>query len=377
MNCKACKNEIPDGSIFCMFCGAKLVRDAKREVSVPKARNLPSGKWHIQLRLNGQSVSITEDTEAKATAKARAVKEGLIALRRKPENITFRQAIDQYIAENYNELSPATIRGYRSIQNNRFQSIMDRSLRTSCRWQKVLNDESEEVAPKTVENAWALLACIMRVHGIDVPDVNLPSVPKTDQPFLDPDQIKVFLAAIKGRPDEIAALLALHSLRRSELAAVTPADIDLKKNIIHVRGAVVMDEHHHFVAKDVNKNEDSTRFVPIMIPRLEHLLKEYIKAGTPFVQPDLNHLNERINRVCKKADLPFVGVHGLRRSFASLAYHLKWPELKTMYTGGWRDLNTVMKIYTYLSARDGEKADKSMAQFYKNANKNAHASKKS
>lgn len=373
MNCKNCKNEIPDGSIFCMYCGTKLVRDAKREVFVPKAEQLQSGNWRVRLRLGGQSISITEPTEAKALAKARAVKEGYLKIRH-VEDITYRQAIDQYIAENYNELSPATIRGYRSIQRNRFQSVMDRSLRSSCRWQRVINDEVESVAPKTVENAWGLLTHIMRVHGVDVPDVNLPQVPKVELPFLDPEQIKLFLDAIKDHPDELSALLALHSLRRSELGAVTPADVDLKKDIIKVRGAVVLDEHNNLVARDVNKTEESTRFVPIMIPRLKDLLAEYVAAGKPFVRKDLNHLNERINRICKAADLPLVGVHGLRRSFASLAYHLKWPQLKTMYTGGWNDLNTVMKIYTYLSARDGEQADKSMARFYKNAHKNAHKS---
>lgn len=377
MNCKACKNEIPDGSIYCLFCGAKLVRDAKREISVPKARNLPSGKWHIQLRLNGQSVSITEDTEAKATAKARAVKEGMIALRQKPEDITFRQAIDRYLKDNDSVLSPPTIRGYRAIQNHRFQSVMDKKINTPCRWQALINAEVKDVSPKTVRNAWALLTRVMRVNGIDVPDVNLPSVPKTDQPFLDPDQIKVFLAAINGQPDELAALLALHSLRRSELGAVTPADIDLKKNIIHVRGAVVMDEHHHFVTKETNKNETSTRTVPIMIPRLKELLKGRMGEDRPVIQTELNHLSNRINSVCEAALLPLVGVHGLRRSFASLAYHLKWPTIKTMQTGGWSDINTVLKIYTYLSTQDGKQADKSMAKFYKNANKNAYASKKS
>ena len=359
-----------------MYCGTKLVRDAKRETPVPKARQLPSGSWFIQLRLGGRSVSITEPTEAKALAKARAIKEGYLKVRH-ADNITYRKAIDQYIEENDRTLSPSTIRGYRAIQNYRFPSIMDRSMAAPCRWQSLINDEAKDVSPKTVRNAWALIARVMRLHGVDVPEVNLPQVPKAEQPFLDPEQIKVFLAAIKGHPDELAALLALHSLRRSELGAVMPEDVDLKKDIVHVRGAIVMDEHHKFVNKATNKNETSTRPVPIMIPRLKELLKDRMDEDRPVIQTELNHLSNRINSVCEAAGLPSVGVHGLRRSFASLAYHLRWPELKTMQTGGWSDINTVLKVYTYLASQDGKNADKSMARFYQSANKSANKIKKS
>lgn len=361
MKCTACKNEIPDGSIFCMYCGKMLVKDRKREISVPKAKQLPSGNWFIYLRIGGQAVPITETTEAKATAKARALKAGYLKAKN-VSDLTFSGAIDRYIRENSNTLSPATIRGYRSIQKNRFKSVMGRSLRAPVHWQSIINAEAGQVSPKSVKNAWALLTRVMKLNGCEIPDVNLPQVPKAEQPFLDPDQIRLFLAAMKGHPDEYAALLALHSLRRSELAAA-----DVSKDLIRVRGAVVLDEHNNLVAKAVNKNETSTRTIPVMIPRLKEL--------PPIVQPDLNHLNERINRVCKAAGLPAVGVHGLRRSFASLAYFLHWPTLKTMQTGGWKDLNTVMKIYTYLSAEAGKTADKSMADFYQNANENVNALK--
>jgi len=64
MNCKQCKREIEKGSTYCNWCGKKQITDAQRgEISVPEPRELASGKFLIRLRIDGQSISVTEDTE--------------------------------------------------------------------------------------------------------------------------------------------------------------------------------------------------------------------------------------------------------------------------------------------------------------------------
>ena len=68
-----------------------------------------------------------------------------------------------------------------------------------------------------------------------------------------------------------------------------------------------------------------------------------------------------------------MGVHGLRHSFASLAFHLGLTEQETMELGGWSDYNTMRKIYTHLAAADRLKSQNKMAAFFKaNANKDAN-----
>ena len=75
--------------------------------------------------------------------------------------------------------------------------------------------------------------------------------------------------------------------------------------------------------------------------------------------------------VQRRAGLPEVGVHGLRRSFASLAYHLKWDMMTTMRIGGWDDDKVVREIYTKLSAKDIDKDVKKMRRFYQNSERNS------
>ena len=53
-------------------------------MKVPKARRLPSGAWTVQLRLGGESISITRDTEKEAVAEAMAYKAGIMKAKKKP-----------------------------------------------------------------------------------------------------------------------------------------------------------------------------------------------------------------------------------------------------------------------------------------------------
>lgn len=78
----------------------------------------------------------------------------------------------------------------------------------------------------------------------------------------------------------------------------------------------------------------------------------------------LTSLRDRINRICYKHGLPLVGCHGLRRSFASLGYHLKWSERSVMAIGGWSNIQTVHNLYIKLSQYDLNDDVKAMQDYY-------------
>lgn len=168
---------------------------------------------------------------------------------------------------------------------------------------------------------------------------------------MDPDQITIFVKAIKGSEIEIPALLGLSSLRKSEILALDWKHIDLANGVIRVEGAAVLDEHNNLVYKKTNKNKKSRRKIPIIQPLKEALENQPVKSGL-IVKTYHNNLYKQINKICRESGLPEVGVHGLRRSFASLAYHLGFSEEMTMKIGGWSDIYTMRRIYTKLAERD-------------------------
>lgn len=344
-------------------------------MKVPEPRKLSSGTWFIQLRLGGESITVNALTRKDCIRQAEAIKGAHRAGKREQKHKadkTVRNLMEEYIAALPAGTSPATIRGYEIIKKNRFRSVLD-CTPDKIDWQAVLDAES--VAEKTLRNAWGFTASCLRRAGCDVPNVRIAKGAAKERPFLEPEQILKALPLLEGRKYEIPALLALHSLRRSEIMALDFSDIDLKTNLISVHGATVQDKDNKLVRKERTKTAASTRQVPIMIPQLVDAIKRAGKSSGPVWEGTPCALYRTMEDVCKQLGVPNVGAHGLRHSFASLAYHLGMSELEAMEIGGWSDYQTMRKIYTHLAKSDRLKAQNKMAQFYKNANQNANNTK--
>ena len=369
MVCKNCKREIEDDSIFCKWCGEKQIKERRKkaEVRVPKPRQLTSGKWFAQVMVDGVRVPVSGDTEAEYRTKAAAIKTGLLEAKKSPKVKTLTSAIDDYIAEKKAVLSPETVRGYKVVQRNRFPELMQMDIHkiSSHDVQIAINDAAKTLSPKTVKNAWGVIHPILKVSGIDV---RLPQMMQAERPYLDPEQIKTFCAAVEGTDIEIPALMALLSLRRSEIFGLDWANIDLESDVIHVRQTLVYDENGKKVVKQTTKNVSSRRDVPILIGQLRTALEKGRGEG-PVMKMAPNTLYRKINRVCERSSLPLVGIHGLRHSFASLSAHLGIPENVAMRIGGWANDATMKRIYVHVLEMDKERYGKEMADFY-NQNEN-------
>ena len=346
-------------------------------MKTPKPRRMSSGNWFIQLRLGGVSTTVTASTEKECTHMAELVKAEYLTGKRTMQKaakntVTVAQAVNNYITVRSNTLSPLTIRGYRIIESNRFQHIMPRILAEIQpeEWQRIVNREAGLCSAKTLRNAWGLIRSVVHdVAGSYPPEVKLPGLPANDRPFLTPDQILTFVAAVKDTHYAVPALLALCSLRASEIEALDWKDIPEDPEYIRVRGAVVLDEHNKRVRKAQNKTASSARNVPLMIPELKDALRRDRKLKGPVMDLSQNGLRYGIEKICRENDLPNVGIHGLRHSFASLAYHLQIPEKIAMEIGGWSDAGTMHRIYTHIAQADMTRYQNAMTSFFSHEKK--------
>lgn len=356
MKCCNCSREIPENSLYCNWCGKKQLREKEKKLKIPAPRQLPSGSWTVQLRREG--VNVTEPTEEACRTKALAIRAGFLEAEKALPRLTLGQLLDKYL-EDRPMLSPSTRRSYQCIRNSAFPGCMDKDIR-SINWPRAVASESQRVAKKTLKNELGFVAAAYKEQKIPFDPVDLGVVPKADTPWLDYAQILTFVDAIRDTSVELPALLALHSLRRSEIFALRPEDIDLKAETISVSGATVYTSSAEWIRREENKSARSQRVVPIVIPRLLEILQDHNGDICPLG----DGVRRQINRICAANDLPEVGLHGLRRSFASLAYHLGWSEEETMRHGGWSDWKTVHDFYLRLSEKDLSKAAKKMCRFY-------------
>lgn len=335
-------------------------------MTVPKPRQLPSGNWFIQLRLNGQSVPVTEPTRAACIRTAQLIKAehaaGKRQIRRSERSVG--ELIDAYIAKYKDVLSPSTVRNYEGIRRNRFPGVMDLKPEAVPDWQKVINAELKICSEHTVMNGWGLVSAALKDAKIEVPDVKLAQVPENELSYLEPEEIPLFIAAARGDPCELEMLLELHGLRASEAQQVVRADqIDLRREFINVRGAVVRGPDG-FVQKKTNKSKAGTRTVPILIPRLIDLVREYRSRGEALPVHGPTMILDHVHKICAAAGVTDVTNHGLRRSLATLAYSEGISEHVLMSWGGWHDAATMHKIYIKCAARDKASAERGLKSFF-------------
>lgn len=336
---------------------------------VPEPKKTPSG-WRIQLRIGGQSIPVTADTPKECKRQAALIKAQAQAAGKpvKKCDLTLSQAIDAYIAERSNTLSPSTVRGYRIIQRTRFQSTMPRVLSriSPSEWRGIVNDELGIVSRKTVKNAWAFIKSVLSAQGIDVDNAVKVSQPrkKRDANWLEPDEIKKFVAAAADDPLCVPMLLALMSMRISEIDALRWENIDPHADFIHTTGARIRNENNEYVLKAEQKNLESDRNVPLLIPELRAAILRDWKPEGKVLSVCQTTLRCAVERTCARAGVRRVTVHQLRHSFASLSAHLRIPAEISMEIGGWNNDKIMKEIYTHIARSDIERYKNEMWKFY-------------
>ena len=334
-------------------------------MKIPKPRKLPSGAWFVRVQVDGDIYSITKPTEKACLAEALAIKNGAKKSKHSAKRLPLTTAIDRYIERRQNILSPSTIAGYRRIQNQRFKNAMSADIfkTTPDQWQRTVNLEAKLVKPKTLKNAWSFVAGVIEEFTGERIKVTLPQKIENSKGYLNHAEIPLFLDALKDDVAYIPALLALSSLRQSEILGLRWSAVDLKKGVIHIRETAVRDEDGKLARKQTTKNSSSRRTVPMIEPLREALENEE-HCGDYVVNINENTIRRHYKAAADRAGVPYVGAHGLRHSFASLACHLGMKEETAMEIGGWSDFYTMKKIYTHVSKEDIVKDSSRMLDFY-------------
>ena len=335
-------------------------------MKVPQPRKLPSGAWNIRVQVDGNSYSITRDNPKACLAEAMALKaKTKKKTKRSGGKLALTDAIDRYIEERQNVLSPSTVAGYRRIQRQRFKGGMKLDIRKTSpeQWQRVVNQEARLVCPKTLKNAWAFVSGVIYDATGERMNVSLPQKVENTMGYLKHGEIPLFLAALEGDVAYIPALLALSSLRMSEILGLRWSAVDLKKGVIYVRETAVRDEDGKLVRKKATKNSASRRTVPIILP-LRAALEAAPRKGDYVVTVTEGTIRRHYKEAAERAGVPYVRAHGLRHSFASLACYLGMREETAMRVGGWADYHTMKKIYTHVSEEDIVEDSTVMLTFY-------------
>lgn len=360
MKCKHCKNEIPDNSIFCNWCGEKQVRDRKKkdEVKVPKPTQLPSGKWRIQLRSEGQS--ITGDTADEVIIKAKAVRAGFIETKKKPDNITVAECISKYIDSHRNRLKAKSIEQYEYIRDKRFESLMSAKLceLTNDKIDRAFEQELAKpsrkggtLSHKTVNDALNLVKSVLREYYKDL-DVTVKTA-EVQQSFRFLLPVEEVVEAVVGTDIELPAMLAMWlSLSASEIRGLTKSK-SIRDGKLYIVETVV-DVKGKAIRKAGGKEELRPRAFNIP-PYIQSLIDRV--DGDIIETRSAHAINQRFQKVLEQHGKQKMRFHDLRHLNASLMADKNIPTIVAQQRGGWKTDATMKKVYTHAFDQSRREAD--------------------
>lgn len=306
---------------------------------------LPSGSYRYRKQIDGRKVTLTFDHKPSDREILLALTDKLQdAAPIKSDKLPFEVAAKQYINLKRNVLSPSTVREYGNTIGRLSKEFTDKDIyaMTAVDVQAEINRLSANHSPKTVRNFHAFIVSVINTFYPEFrANTTLPQKVE-NSPYIPTDEeVQRFMAYIKEKKPRYYCLcvLAMYGLRRSEIMAIRPEDLD--GNTLKISKALVKDENREWVVK-TTKTTKSTR--EIIIPQeIADMIREkgYAFSGQP------SNISKAINKACKDLDIPHFTLHKLRHYFATKLLSENVDIITVMSLGGWSDVRTLQKHYAH------------------------------
>lgn len=289
-----------------------------------KIEKLPSGSYRIRKMYRGRTYQVVTDYKPTQKEAIQLMSEELDKVRGGSADKTFRKCAEDYINMKSNVLSPSTIKGYKSLMSQYSDRFMDMNLLRieNADIQREINSLSVGRSPKTVRNFHGFISSVL---GVFRPDMKIyTTLPKKvkNEPYIPSDEdVRRILEASKGTEYEIPLILACYGLRRSEICALNPDDIE--RDVLHVNKAIVLDENNEWIIKST-KTTESTRDIVIPEEIIARIREQgYVYNGHP------NSILRFLDKTQKELDIPCFSLHKLRHPYVK--HKLKnlsdyWPD---------------------------------------------------
>lgn len=322
-----------------------------------KIEKLPSGSYRVRKMYKGKMYTVI--FEGKPTQKQAMLEmaKKLESVQGNHQTMTFKVAAEKYIEAKRNVLSPSTIRGYSGIMKQISEPILEKSIYdvTALDVQKEINRYSKDHSPKSVYNLHGFISAIL---GMFCPNIKLnTTLPQKlkNEPYIPSDEdVRKILEHAKGTQFEIPLILACYGMRRSEICALTPEDIE--GDVVHISKAMVQDENRNWIIK-TTKTTTSTREIIIPTQIAERIREQgYVYDGHP------GKISDYLYRTQKKLGIEQFSIHKLRHYFASKMSSLGIPEADIMRMGGWETDHVMKSVYRHSMMEKEEQAKRDAAE---------------
>lgn len=315
-------------------------------MKLPEPKQLPSGKWHVQVMVQGQRMGKTFRTKEEASYWAAGIKTRCREAEKSPRDMTVGELLDRYIMSKDSVLSPSTIAGYKRIRRNWTKSFTQIRLAdlTQERVQRQINLMAKTKSPKSIRNAHGLLtAALAEFWPEKVLRTTLPQKRRYEAAIPSQKDIVCLAAAAEGRPIELPFLLAVWmGLRVSEIRGLTWDCIE--GDMLHIKQAVVDGEHGPEIKGTKTYSGDRWIRIP---SRIQALIERQPRQDAFIVHMSGQAIYKAFSRLCEKSGVQHYRFHDLRHMQASVMLALGIPDKYAMERMGHTSTNMLRTVYQH------------------------------
>lgn len=322
-----------------------------------KIEKLPSGSYRVRKMYKGKMYTVIFDCKPTQKEAMLAMADKLEKVQEHHTAMTFARAAEEYIESKRNVLSPSTIKGYKTILRQIPDAFLSMNVHdiTALDVQEEINRMSQNHSPKTVRNHHGFISAIL---GAFCPSLRLSTtLPQKfkNEPYIPSDEdVKLILQHSKGTEYEIPIVLACYGMRRSEICALTPEDID--GDVVTINKAIVQDDEKNWIVK-TTKTTASTREIIIPKSIAEKIKNQgYVYKGHP------NRITCFLFDTQDKLGIPRFSIHKLRHYFASRMSALGVPEADVLKLGGWETDHIMKAVYRHSMMEKEDQAKRNAAE---------------
>lgn len=326
-----------------------------------KIEKLPSGSYRIRKTYKGKTYTVITEQKPNQKQALQMMSEEMDRVQTKRIHMTFKQSAESYMDVKKNVLSPSTIVNYRSILRNLSEDFTSKLISdiTTIDIQKEINDYASTRSAKSVRNAHGFISA---VFGMFRPNMNisttLPQKSKKEAYLPSDEDVKRIINYYKGTEYEIPLRLAALGLRRSEICALSPADLDGNMLTINKAKVVDDDDDNEYLIKDTTKTPAGSR--TIYIP---DSLADMIRNQGYIYKHHPNNIRRKILSACDALGIPRFSLHKFRHYYASASHSLGVPDQYIMAAGGWKSDSTLKSVYRHAMKDKNEEMQKFASEY--------------